>query len=314
MVIETPKESRYKARAEYFSKYRKERRSEKQVTLEFYEENIELFQAASKTKTKKKRAVSLARFDSSRYPIGFNPLIMNRKTGGVSRMPTEFAFILKACEEFIDNKHRFPSLYQLGGDALNKKNVRIQMAKVLAVLLTHTDLYQGRIGIPTKEGIDTISYDTLIHDYILRWGEIISPKAMGKCAARLGLAGYLHSKNINVKIPNDKSSELKADLNKVTLDDENAYEVRSAASYKQFTTTFISELKVTLFDNVMQMIRKTRERKVSNGLMFHWMTYKQIGTRLLLALTGDTLNAGSEQLYTASKLPLSSEPYNSYPI
>jgi len=128
MEIETQNESRYKARAAYFSKYRKDRRAEKQSTLEFYEENIERYEASNQSDKKKKRA-SLATFDSSRYPIGFNPVIMNRKTGGVSRMPTEFAFILKACEELIDNKRRFPSLYQRGGEAMNKRNVRVQMAK-----------------------------------------------------------------------------------------------------------------------------------------------------------------------------------------
>ncbi|AHJ02685.1 hypothetical protein D5E87_21795 [Vibrio parahaemolyticus] len=313
MEIETQNESRYKARAAYFSKYRKDRRAEKQSTLEFYEENIERYEASNQSDKKKKRA-SLATFDSSRYPIGFNPVIMNRKTGGVSRMPTEFAFILKACEELIDNKRRFPSLYQRGGEAMNKRNVRVQMAKLLAVLLTHADLYHGRIGVPTKDGIDTISYDTIIHDYILRWGEIISPKAVRNCTKRLALAGYLYTKNIYVKIPNDDSSELKADLNKVTLDEEKVYEVRSAASYKQFTTTFISELKVTLFQNIMKMVHKTRERKLSEGFMFHWMTYKQIGERLLLAIAGDTLNSGSQQLYSSSQLPISPEPYNEYPI
>ncbi|WP_199481074.1 hypothetical protein [Vibrio owensii] len=311
MEKETHQKSRYQARAEYFARYRKERRAEKQETLEFYEWHIERYVATKKEKKNPPKAPTIGRFDSSRYPIGFNPVIMNRKTGEVSRMPTEFSFIFKACEELINNKHRLPSLYERGGEALNKRNVRIQMAKFLVVLLAHADMYHGRIGVPTKEGIDTISYDTLIHDYVLRWGEVISPKAVRQCSKRLEQAGYLFTKNIYVKIPSENSKELKSDLEKVTLDDENVYEVRSAASYKQFTTTFISELKVSLFNNIMEMIKKTRLRKESQGMAFHWMTYKQIGERLLLAITGDNLNSSSEVLY---QTPLSAEPYNSYPI
>ncbi|HGS5703857.1 TPA: hypothetical protein ACMDOW_004667, partial [Vibrio parahaemolyticus] len=82
-----------------------------------------------------------------------------RRDGVIETLPQEFARILKACEELITNKKRFPALYAWGGDGVNNIQCRINIARVLACILVNTDLIGGRIGEPTEAGIQTISWD-----------------------------------------------------------------------------------------------------------------------------------------------------------
>ncbi|POC48370.1 hypothetical protein CRN32_20810, partial [Vibrio vulnificus] len=117
--------------------------------------------------------------DQDSYHIGFTARRLLR-SGEVVQLPHEYAFILKACQEFIHNPQRFPALFAWGGTAINNIQCRTLIAKVLACILPNTDLIGGRIGIPTEAGLKTISYDQLQEDYALRWGEYISPKSFAK--------------------------------------------------------------------------------------------------------------------------------------
>ncbi|ENN6469977.1 hypothetical protein AB9X29_003778 [Vibrio vulnificus] len=302
-------DSRYAGRVEYFARYRKERKEEKRQWLDFYEHHIERY-LENLPPRKAKKSVAVRSFDATRYAIGFNPLIMNRKTGEVNKMPPEFALIFKACEELIDNKRRFPSLYEHGGEAMNNRKVRILMAKVLAVMLSNADFYHGRVGMPTAAGMDTISYDYLMQNYVLRWGEIISPKTMGKCVKRLELSGLLYTKPVYVQI--DTESEKKYQDNATYNNEERTYEVRSAASYKQFTMQFIQELKVTLYKNVMSMLKKTRDSKLAKGLSFDWIGYKTLGDKLRKALDAYRLNDVTKQLALGITVP--PDDFHRFPI
>ncbi|HAS6641073.1 TPA: hypothetical protein I7263_23240, partial [Vibrio parahaemolyticus] len=58
-----------------------------------------------------------------------------RRDGVVETLPQEFARILKACEELITNKKRFPALYAWGGDGVNNIQCRTNIARVLACIL-----------------------------------------------------------------------------------------------------------------------------------------------------------------------------------
>ncbi|TOM93729.1 hypothetical protein CGH67_27605, partial [Vibrio parahaemolyticus] len=138
-----------------------------------------------------------------------------RRDGIVETLPQEFARILKACEELITNKKRFPALYAWGGDGVNNIQCRTNIARVLACILVNTDLIGGRIGEPTEAGIKTISWDQVQEDYALRFGEFIAPKSFAKALKYLRRAGYLHCERINVNV------------------DEEEGAVRSAPAYKQ---------------------------------------------------------------------------------
>lgn len=300
-------QSSYQKRASFFSRRRKEQREKRQAWLALYEMNIrrlhkspakkELALLKSITSAKKK---ALSAYDPSRYEIGFRAWRMNAKDGTFTKMPTEFAFILKACEELIDNKRRFPSLYQADCVAMNYRNVRIQMAKVLAVLLSNSDFFHGRVGTPSPEGMIPISYETIWRDYIFRWGEIISPKALRKCIKRLEHAGLFMSRRIYVQVQVPPSGKLdKRTAGLVTIDEMGIYEVRSSASYKQLTMQFFKELKVTEYKNVSQDILKTRKKKLAEGNLFTWMRFSQLASRLVTSIGGITLDKTNDLDYNS---------------
>lgn len=205
------------------------------------------------------------------FDIGFKARRL-RRDGKVETLPQEFARILKACEEFIENPKRFPALFAWGGDAVRNIQCRTLIAKVLACILPNTDLIGGRIGEPTEAGIKTISWDQIQEDYALRFGEYISPKSFGKVVKYLTRAGYLRSERINVNV------------NEV----EGA--IRSAPAYKQLSERFFSDLKVVRYSNIVEMILATRKRQESKGLSFKWLSFREIAKKVQEIYNASSLN------------------------
>ena len=195
-----------------------------------------------------------------------------RRDGIVETLPQEFARILKACEELITNKKRFPALYAWGGDGVNNIQCRTNIARVLACILVNTDLIGGRIGEPTEAGIKTISWDQVQEDYALRFGEYIAPKSFAKALKYLRRAGYLHCERINVNV------------------DEEEGAVRSAPAYKQLTERFFSDLKVVRYSNIVELILATRKRQESKGLCFKWLSFRDIAKKVQEIYNGKKLD------------------------
>ncbi len=194
-----------------------------------------------------------------------------RRDGKVETLPQEFARILKACEEFIDNPRRLSALHAWGGDAVNNIQCRRLIAKVLACILPNTDLIGGRIGEPTEAGMKTLSWDQVQEDYALRFGEFIAPKSFAKALKYLKRAGYLRSERINVNV----------DLAEGTI--------RSAPAYKQLSERFFSDLKVVRYSNIVELILATRKRQEQKGLRFKWLSFREIASTV-------------QDIYNASKL------------
>ncbi|HHE0548368.1 TPA: hypothetical protein ACN362_004585 [Vibrio parahaemolyticus] len=199
-----------------------------------------------------------------------------RRDGVIETLPQEFARILKACEELITNKKRFPALYAWGGDGVNNIQCRTNIARVLACILVNTDLIGGRIGEPTEAGIQTISWDQVQEDYALRFGEFIAPKSFAKALKYLRRAGYLHCERINVNV-NDKEGT-----------------VRSAPAYKQLTERFFADLKVVRYPNIVELILATRKRQESKGLHFKWLSFRNIAKQVQEIYNGKKLDGYAE--------------------
>ncbi|ANC00471.1 hypothetical protein [Vibrio parahaemolyticus] len=199
-----------------------------------------------------------------------------RRDGVIETLPQEFARILKACEELITNKKRFPALYAWGGDGVNNIQCRTNIARVLACILVNTDLIGGRIGEPTEAGIQTISWDQVQEDYALRFGEFIAPKSFAKALKYLRRAGYLHCERINVNV-NEKEGT-----------------VRSAPAYKQLTERFFADLKVVRYPNIVELILATRKRQESKGLHFKWLSFRNIAKQVQEIYNGKKLDGYAE--------------------
>ncbi|EGQ8084041.1 hypothetical protein ABF107_004418 [Vibrio parahaemolyticus] len=199
-----------------------------------------------------------------------------RRDGVIETLPQEFARILKACEELITNKKRFPALYAWGGDGVNNIQCRTNIARVLACILVNTDLIGGRIGEPTEAGIQTISWDQVQEDYALRFGEFIAPKSFAKALQYLRRAGYLHCERINVNV-NEKEGT-----------------VRSAPAYKQLTERFFADLKVVRYPNIVELILATRKRQESKGLHFKWLSFRNIAKQVQEIYNGKKLDGYAE--------------------
>ncbi|MGL6262126.1 hypothetical protein [Vibrio sp. WXL210] len=228
-------------KAQTEARYRAKRKARKQQLADLHKSVVEREQA-KKPKTP--------------FKVGFSKRRI-RRDGEVEELPTEFAFILKACEELIDNKKRFAALYAWGGDGINNIQCRRLIARVLACILPNTDLIGGRIGEPTEAGMKTISWNQVEEDYALRFGEVISPNSLGKALKYLKRAGYLTSERINVRV-----------------DEEG--EIRSAPAYKQLTGKFFNDLKVVRYSNICKLIVKTRKRQHEKGNLFHWISRRAL--------------------------------------
>ncbi|EGU34192.1 hypothetical protein VII00023_12181 [Vibrio ichthyoenteri ATCC 700023] len=242
----------FSTKAEYDKIYRAKRKDRKFTLIALYDEVIALQQKTNKN-----------------FTIGFSCRRLLR-SGEVVKLPHEYAFILKACEEFIDNPQRFPALFAWGGDAVHNIQCRTLISKTLACVLPNTDLIGGRIGQPTLAGLKTISYDQLQEDYVLRWGEYISPKSFAKVMKYLKRAGYFHSERINV-----------------CMDDAEGT-VRSAAAYKQFSETFFQDLKVVRYKEISALIIASRKRLEKKGLRFEWLNFR-------------TIASGMQKIFNASR-------------
>ncbi|MGF1894053.1 hypothetical protein L4D18_21775 [Vibrio campbellii] len=219
-------------------------------------ECIEIHHAAVETEKAKLKA------DGKPYlnlEIGFTKrrVLRDKKAPQVINLPLEFATILKGCEEFIENPSRFPALDTWVTEMRNRQ-ARTLVAKVLACLLSNTDMISGRVGKPTEAGMKTLSYYQLQEDYALRFGEYIAPKSFGKAIKYLKQAGYFHSEAINIRMEDDEGS------------------VRSAPAYKQFSERFFSDLKVVRYSNVAKSIVATRKRQMKEGLRHAWISFREM--------------------------------------
>lgn len=197
----------------------------------------------------------------STFDIGFKARRL-RRDGKVEILPQEFARILKACEEFIDNPKRFPALFAWGGEGIRNIQCRRNIARVMACSLTNCDLIGGRIGEFTEAGIQPISWDQIQEDYALRFGEYISPKSFGKTLKYIKNAGYIRTERIIVSV------------------DDVEGEIRSAPAYKQFTERFFADLKVVRYPNIAELILATRARLAKKGLSFNWVAFRSIASKV----------------------------------
>mgnify|MGYP000527765018 FL=1 len=227
---------------EYDKAYRAKRKARKHELIEFFQETITVQQETNQN-----------------FTIGFSCRRLLR-SGEVVNLPHEYAFILKACQEFIDNPQRFPALFAWGGAAVNNIQCRTLISKTLACILPNTDLIGGRIGLPTLAGLKTISYDQLQEDYVLRWGEYISPKSFAKVMKYLKRANYLRTERINVCVDDVEGT------------------VRSAAAYKQFSEGFFQDLKVVRYKEICALIIASRKRMEKKGLRFDWLSFRTIAS------------------------------------
>lgn len=184
------------AKAQYDKEYRAKRKARKHELMTLHH-----------------NVIAREQENNPNFSFGFSKRRLLRSGEWVD-LPHEYAFILKACEEFITNPQRFSSLFAWGGAAINNIQCRTLIAKVLACILPNTDLIGGRVGLPTEAGLKTIGYDQLQEDYALRWGEYISPKSFAKVMTYLRRASYMHTERINVCVNEEEGT------------------VRSAAGYK----------------------------------------------------------------------------------
>ncbi|MBE8574086.1 hypothetical protein [Vibrio sp. OPT18] len=227
---------------EYDKAYRAKRKARKHELIELFQETLTAQQETNQN-----------------FTIGFSCRRLLR-SGEVVNLPHEYAFILKACQEFIDNPQRFPGLFAWGGAAVNNIQCRTLISKTLACILPNTDLIGGRIGLPTLAGLKTISYDQLQEDYVLRWGEYISPKSFAKVMKYLKRASYLRTERINVCVDDAEGT------------------VRSAAAYKQFSEGFFQDLKVVRYKEICALIIASRKRMEKKGLRFDWLSFRTIAS------------------------------------
>ena len=253
IVANTPSSSIAPTKSQRDSEYRAKRKARKHELIELHDS-----------------VVIREQEENPNFVIGFTNRRLLR-SGECVDLPHEFAFILKGCEEYIENPQRFPSLFAWGGAAVNNIQCRRLIARVLACILPNTDLIGGRIGLPTEAGMKPVSYDQLQEDYALRWGEFISSKSFGKVIKYLKRASYLTTERINVCVSKEDGT------------------VRSAAAYKQFSAGFFKDLKVTCYSNISKLIMATRARMEKKGFRFSWLSYRSIA-------------AGIQEIFNATRL------------
>ncbi len=267
--------TQYESRKAYFSTRRKRIRTKRKALLEVYQDAI-------------------GADTDNPIEIGFKAKIVGRD-GSISNLPPEFAFTLAACKEFIHNKNRFPSLLAYGGAAMNRVDSRRRMAEVMAVILARTEMVDGRIGVPTSIGMDTVSMETLMQDYVLRFGKMIESSGFAKCFKRLQMAGLLHNQRNFVGVPGENGER----------------EVRSFASYKQLTGQLFKEIKVVSYKNVIAMVLETRKRQTQRGYSFKWIPFRHLAEKLHTLLGAETLNSVPNDLHLGAHAPsLASMPPN----
>ncbi len=261
--------------------YRAERREARKAMLSVSQKAYEALH-----KARKQRASANGRgYQPSKNHPGWTALRV-KQDGSYDQLPPFLNTVFKACREFIDNPQRFPMLAKWA--CMQRKDTRTNVAKVLVVLLARCDLIEGRVGVPTEEGMSTLSHDELMKEYVLRWGEMIEDSKYYKIMRRLRDAGILSSLSIRIEIPGCE---------------EKTY--RSAASFKQLSLQFFQELKVTSYPNIAIAIHNNRAQAQNKGLFFHWIEYARYASQLILNTTATLLN---ETATPVTPLPMSLSP------
>ncbi|WP_178306604.1 hypothetical protein [Vibrio algicola] len=195
--------------------------------------------------------------------------------GKVTQLPPYMNKIFTACRELIDNPYRFRTLCLWGGVGIYRRDTRKNLAKVMVVLLARCDLTDGRIGVPSKDGMDTISHHELMNDYVLRWGEMIEESKWHRYVKFLSNAGFITTLPINISI-NDETGQ--------------GSEIRAIAAYKQLSTAFFTELRVSHFPNVATEIYQNRLKAENNGYRFDWIPFRMLANRLVTCLNATLFN------------------------
>lgn len=215
------------------------------------------------------------------YQIGFTKrrVLRDKENPRAVNLPTEFAMILKACEEFIDNPRRFHALYTWVPEMRNRQ-ARELVARVLACLLVNTDMISGRVGEPSPQGMKPLSYHQFHEDHALRFGKYIAPKSFNKAIGYLKRAGYYNSESINIPIGDAEGT------------------VRGAPAYKQFSEVFFNDLKVVRYRNIAESIIETRKRQIKNGLRHAWISFRDMANGVVQRY----LNANKFELVAESNL------------
>ncbi len=194
---------------------------------------------------------------------GFTAIRFDRQ-GKLITLPPFMNRVLKACKELLDNRYRFGDLYKYGGLGMNYKNARRVVAQVMAVMLARSEFVDGRLGVPTRVGMDTISYHEMMCDYVLRFGEHIEESTWYTAIRYLKRSGYIVDRAIQISF----------------LSGDGFSSHRAAASYKQWTFAFFRDLKVTLYKNIAQEIVENRHFNEKKQLSFEWIAYTLIAGKL----------------------------------
>ncbi len=248
-IVDQTHERAYALRKETSALYRAKRKARVRECIEIHHAAIEAEKARLKTKGKPNPGLKI---DFTKRRV-----LRDKENPRIKELPTEFAMILKACEEFIDNPKRFPALYTWVPEMRNRQ-ARELVARVLACLLANTDMISGRIGEPSEMGMKPLSYHQLHEDHALRFGKYIAPKSFNKGIGYLKRAGYFNSESINVAIGDAEGT------------------VRSAPAYKQFSEKFFGDLKVVRYKNIAEAILATRERQIKKGLRHAWISFRDM--------------------------------------
>lgn len=246
--IEITRLDRNAKQAKYKAKQRQKRLNLVIETKERYKNGIEVKQYGKQPKTPK----------IVNNPIGFEAYSI-KKGGSITALPPQFRAIFKACKQLTDNKYRFKTLCALHGYKVSRTDTRLNVARCLVVLLARSEMTNGRIGVLDYEcltGINTISHHDLMEDYVLRFGEMIDDQTWYTSIRLLREAGYLDIAQIKTNVGSGI--------------------IRAAAAYKQLTTQFFKDLKVTFRQNVAKFIMDNYNKGLKKGLNFNWRSYSDL--------------------------------------
>lgn len=192
-------------------------------------------------------------------------------------LPVYYKAVLTLCHQFAHSKAILSGLMICS--AMNRKDSRLIMSRVLCVLLTSTEFEGGRIGTLIKGvGVTPISHYQLRHEYMLRFGCMIDEKTWDSAFKCLVSSGYAYSTHVKAGIEVKNSEQTVQRI------------VRSSASYKQFTPKFFDDFKVTFYPNVARWIREAIKASKRSGFVFKWLTFSQLATKIRERLEAQFLN------------------------
>ncbi|WP_152559732.1 hypothetical protein [Vibrio sp. ER1A] len=250
--------------------FRTQRLKRRKIRLSMREVHQKAIEQLHRDRTARAKSKGRSYHPSSTH-IGWTAVRV-KQDGSYDQLPPYLNTVFKACREFIDNPQRFKELSKWS--CMRRQDTRVNVAKVLVVLLARSDLIDGKIGIPTEEGMNTLSHDEIMKEYVLRWGEMIEDSKYYTVMRHLRNAGVLSVLQLRIELPGCE---------------EKTY--RSAASYKQLSIQFFKELNVTMYENIAVMIYNNRSQAESKGFQFHWIEYARIASKVVLNTMAATLNA-----------------------